>query len=55
MTDRALQLRGGAGYMAEGPMEMMYRDARAFRLGEGTSEIQKNHIARALLGREIVG
>jgi alkylation response protein AidB-like acyl-CoA dehydrogenase len=54
VTDRALQLLGGAGYMAEGPLEMLYRDARAFRIGEGTSEIQKNQIARAVLGREIV-
>jgi alkylation response protein AidB-like acyl-CoA dehydrogenase len=53
VTDRALQLLGGAGYMAEGPIEMMYRDARAFRIGEGTSEIQKNRIARAMLGREM--
>jgi acyl-CoA dehydrogenase len=53
VTDRALQLLGGAGYMAEGPIEMMYRDARAFRIGEGTSEIQKNQIARAILGREM--
>jgi alkylation response protein AidB-like acyl-CoA dehydrogenase len=29
---------------------MIYRDARAFRIGEGTSEIQRNQIARALLG-----
>jgi alkylation response protein AidB-like acyl-CoA dehydrogenase len=53
VTDRALQLLGGAGYMAEGPVEMMFRDARAFRIGEGTSEIQKNQIARAILGREM--
>ena len=55
VADRALQLLGGAGYMAEGPLEMLYRDARAFRIGEGTSEIQKNQIARAVLGRELVG
>jgi alkylation response protein AidB-like acyl-CoA dehydrogenase len=55
VTDSALQLLGGAGYMAEGPLEMLYRDARAFRIGEGTSEIQKNQIARAVLGRGVVG
>lgn len=54
VTDRALQLLGGAGYMAEAPLEMIYRDARAFRIGEGTSEIQKNQIARAFLGAEMV-
>ncbi|MDX3906602.1 MAG: acyl-CoA dehydrogenase family protein [Pigmentiphaga sp.] len=53
VADRALQLLGGAGYMAESPIEMIYRDARAFRIGEGTSEIQKNQIARACLGREM--
>jgi alkylation response protein AidB-like acyl-CoA dehydrogenase len=52
VTDRALQLLGGSGYMAEGPLEMLYRDARAFRIGEGTSEMQKNQIARAVLGRD---
>ena len=52
VADRALQLLGGAGYMAESPIEMIYRDARAFRIGEGTSEIQKNQIARACLGKE---
>jgi acyl-CoA dehydrogenase len=35
-------------------VEMMYRDARAFRIGEGTSEIQKNQIARSVLGRDMV-
>lgn len=53
VADRALQILGGAGYVAESPVEMIYRDARAFRIGEGTSEIQKNQIARALLGREL--
>ena len=53
VADRALQIFGGAGYMAESPIEMMYRDARAFRIGEGTSEIQRNTIARALLNGEI--
>ena len=53
VSDHALQLLGGAGYMAEGPLEMIYRDARAFRIGEGTSEIQKNQIARAFLGPEM--
>jgi alkylation response protein AidB-like acyl-CoA dehydrogenase len=50
VADKAVQIMGGAGYMAESPIEMIYRDARAFRIGEGTSEIQRNQIARALLG-----
>lgn len=49
VADRAVQIMGGAGIVAESPVEMIYRDARAFRIGEGTSEIQKNQIARNLL------
>jgi acyl-CoA dehydrogenase len=51
VADQALQIMGGAGYVAESPIEMIYRDVRAFRIGEGTSEIQKNQIARGLLGK----
>jgi alkylation response protein AidB-like acyl-CoA dehydrogenase len=51
VADQALQIFGGAGYVAESPIEMIYRDVRAFRIGEGTSEIQKNQIARGLLGK----
>ena len=53
VADRAVQIMGGAGYMAESPIEMIYRDARAFRIGEGTSEIQKSQIARAILGKDM--
>lgn len=53
VVDQALQLLGGAGYMTDTPLEMLYRDVRAFRIGEGTSEIQKNQIARAVLGKEV--
>jgi acyl-CoA dehydrogenase len=38
--------------VAESPVEMIYRDVRAFRIGEGTSEVQRNQIARGLLGKE---
>lgn len=55
VADRALQIFGGAGYVAESPVEMIFRDARAFRIGEGTSEIQRNQIARALLDGELPG
>jgi len=51
VADTALQLFGGAGYMADTPIEMIYRDARAFRIGEGTSEIQRNQISREALRR----
>lgn len=51
VADQAVQIFGGSGYVAETPIEMIYRDARAFRIGEGTSEMQKNQIARGLLGK----
>ena len=51
VADRVLQVFGGAGYVADLPIERMYRDARAFRIGEGTSEMQRIQIARHLLGR----
>ena len=54
VADSAVQILGGAGYVAESPVEMIYRDARAFRIGEGTSQIQKNLIAHAMLGKETV-
>ena len=53
VVDQSLQLLGGSGYMTDMPLEMLYRDVRAFRIGEGTSEIQKNQIARACLGKEM--
>jgi acyl-CoA dehydrogenase len=49
VADRVLQIFGGSGYMCDLPIERMYRDARAFRIGEGTSEMQRIQIARALL------
>lgn len=51
VADRVLQIFGGAGYMADLPVERIYRDARAFRIGEGTSEMQRLQIARHLLSR----
>ncbi|MEO6749779.1 MAG: acyl-CoA dehydrogenase family protein, partial [Casimicrobiaceae bacterium] len=49
VADRALQIFGGMGYMCELPLERFYRDARAFRIGEGTSEMQRIQIARHAL------
>lgn len=49
VTDRVLQIFGAMGYMCELPIERFYRDARAFRIGEGTSEMQRLQIARAAL------
>jgi alkylation response protein AidB-like acyl-CoA dehydrogenase len=50
VADRVLQVFGGAGFMADLPIERLYRDARGFRIGEGTSEMQRLQIARALIG-----
>ncbi|NYZ13929.1 acyl-CoA dehydrogenase [Azospirillum sp. RWY-5-1] len=46
VADRAVQIHGGAGYIAEYPVERFYRDVRLFRLYEGTSQIQQLIIAR---------
>ena len=49
VADRCLQVFGGAGFMAESPISRIYRDVRVLRISGGTSEIQRNLIARALL------
>lgn len=49
VVDSALQIFGGMGYSTDLPVERMYRDARVARIWEGTSEIQRRTIARAVL------
>jgi alkylation response protein AidB-like acyl-CoA dehydrogenase len=49
VTDKALQLHGGYGFTSAYPLERYVRDARVFRIYEGSSEIQRNIIARSLL------
>lgn len=49
VVDRAVQVYGGAGYIADYGIERMFRDARLFRIYEGTSEIQQLVIARELI------
>ncbi len=49
VADRAVQIYGGAGYVAEYGVERFYRDVRLFRIYEGTSEIQKLVIARSMI------
>jgi acyl-CoA dehydrogenase len=49
IVDEALQIHGGAGLVRGSTVERLYRDVRALRIYEGTSEIQKLIIARALL------
>lgn len=52
VADRGVQIHGGMGYMRSVPVERFYRDARLFRIYEGTSEIQKIIIARSLLKKQ---
>jgi len=51
VTNLALQIHGGYGYMRDYPLERMYRDAKITEIYEGTSEIHKVVISRAVLGR----
>jgi len=51
VADEAIEIMGGHGYMLENDVERFYRDARSTELVEGTKEIHKNTIARALLGK----
>ncbi|MCA0144185.1 acyl-CoA dehydrogenase family protein [Blastococcus sp. LR1] len=48
-TDKAVQVHGGMGYLRTTPVERFYRDARLYRLYEGTSEVQRVIIGGALL------
>jgi acyl-CoA dehydrogenase len=49
VADRAVQIHGGAGYMAEYGIERFYRDVRLFRIYEGTTQIQQIVIARNMI------
>ncbi len=49
VADRAVQIFGGAGYIADYAIERFYRDVRLFRLYEGTSQIQQLIIARNMI------
>jgi butyryl-CoA dehydrogenase len=49
VTNKAVQIHGGYGYIADYPVERMLRDAKLTELGEGTSEIQRMVVARELL------
>lgn len=51
VTDDALQLHGGYGYINEYDIERFYRDAKIVEIYEATKEMEKNTIARQLLGR----
>jgi alkylation response protein AidB-like acyl-CoA dehydrogenase len=53
VTEKAVQILGGAGYLREHPVERWYRDAKIYTIFEGTNEIQRLVIARAISGRHI--
>ncbi len=51
VADRAVQIFGGAGYIADYGIERLYRDVRLFRIYEGTSQVQQLVIARETIKR----
>ena len=53
VTERAIQILGGNGYTREYPVERMHRDAKIYTIFEGTSEIQRIVISRAISGMKI--
>jgi alkylation response protein AidB-like acyl-CoA dehydrogenase len=53
VTDEAIQILGGYGYVREYPVERWHRDAKIYTIFEGTSEIQRLVIARAISGVHI--
>ena len=52
-TERAIQILGGNGYTREFPVERMHRDAKIYTIFEGTSEIQRLVISRAISGVQV--
>ena len=50
MCSGAIQVLGGYGYLSDFPVERIYRDVRVCQIYEGTSEVQKILIGRALAG-----
>ena len=51
VADRAVQVFGGMGYCSEMPIERLYRDARIYRIFDGTSEIHRSGVAKSALKR----
>jgi acyl-CoA dehydrogenase len=55
VADRAVQVHGGNGYIADYMVEQLYRDVRVLRIYEGTSQIQQVIIAKSLVARRLNG
>ncbi len=53
VTDEAIQILGGAGYVKDHPVEQWHRDSKIYTIFEGTSEIQRLVVARAISGIHI--
>ena len=53
VTEQAIQILGGNGYVREYPVERWHRDSKIYTIFEGTSEIQRLVIARAISGIRI--
>ncbi len=53
VADRAVQIFGGMGYCKDLPIERFYRDARVYRIYDGTSEIHRAVIARAMMKGDV--
>jgi len=53
VTEEAIQILGGAGYIREHPVEQWHRDSKIYTIFEGTSEIQRLVIARAISGMRL--
>jgi acyl-CoA dehydrogenase len=53
VTEKAIQILGGNGYTREYPVERWHRDAKIYTIFEGTSEIQRLIISRAISGHQI--
>ena len=53
VTEQAIQILGGNGYTRDYPVERMHRDAKIFTIFEGTSEIQRMIIGRAVTGLDV--
>jgi alkylation response protein AidB-like acyl-CoA dehydrogenase len=54
VTNHAIQIHGGYGYVTEYPVERYLRDAKLTEIGEGTSQIQRLVIARRILGLRVI-
>ena len=54
VTNAAIQIHGGYGYVSDYPVERFMRDAKLTEIGEGTSQIQRLVIARKVLGLRVV-